>query len=135
MPLARISIRNDISPVRARQIADGVHDALISALGVPPDDRFQLINRYAPEDFIFDEAFLGIRREKVVFIQITLVRGRSVEQKRSLYGHIVNNLATAGIRGEDIHITLEENAKEDWSPGNGDIPLLNAGSHVAGLSS
>jgi phenylpyruvate tautomerase PptA (4-oxalocrotonate tautomerase family) len=133
MPIARISLRDDTPFEERRIISEGIHRALIDAIGIPPDDRFQIINRYPAEDLVFDKAFLGIERRNIVFVQITFVHGRTHEQKQALYRHIVTNLAEANVRPEDVHITLEENEPIDWSPGNGDAPLIRANSHVANL--
>ncbi len=45
----------------------------------------------------------------MVFIQLTLVRGRTEEKKQDLYRRIVKNLqADAGIRPQDVAVTLTE---------------------------
>lgn len=56
----------------------------------------------------------------MVFIQITLSEGRSVEQKKVLYRTIANSLkAELDVRTEDVFINLVEVKKENWSFGNG----------------
>jgi phenylpyruvate tautomerase PptA (4-oxalocrotonate tautomerase family) len=56
----------------------------------------------------------------VVFIQITLNAGRTIEMKRALYKRLVELLAAEpGIRPEDVVINLVEVGKENWSFGNG----------------
>ena len=42
MPLVRISLRDGKSPEYRRAIADGIHRAMVEALAVPEQDRFQL---------------------------------------------------------------------------------------------
>jgi len=57
---------------------------------------------------------------RLVFIQITLNTGRTLEQKKALYARIAELLAKEpGIRPEDVLINLVECAKENWSFGNG----------------
>jgi len=52
-------------------------------LRAPENDRFQVVSEHAPDDFIFDPEFLGIHRTQgCIFIQLTLVAGRTLDQKR-----------------------------------------------------
>ncbi len=121
MPLVRIALREGTSPEYRRAIADGVHQAMIDAMAIPPDDRFQVISEYSAEDLIYDPQYLGIKRsDRVVFVQITLSAGRKPGQKRALYKRIAELLAKApGLRPEDVVINLVEVAWENWSFGNG----------------
>ena len=80
MPLVRISLREGTSPEYRRAIADGVHRALLEALAVPVDDRFQVITEHDAEGLIYDPQYLGIQRsDRVVFVQITLSAGRETD--------------------------------------------------------
>ena len=121
MPLVRIALREGTSPEYRRAIADGVHQAMIDAMAIPPDDRFQVISEYSAENLIYDPRYLGIKRsDRVVFVQITLSAGRKPGQKRALYKRIAELLAKApGVRPEDVVINLVEVAWENWSFGNG----------------
>lgn len=121
MPLVRIDIAEGRSEAEIASIGDGVHRALVEAIGIPALDRFQVITEQGPGRLIFDSAYLGIHRSSaVVFVQITLSTGRSVEQKRALYAAVVRNLAAdPGVRTEDVFVNLIEVAKENWSFGNG----------------
>ena len=121
MPLVRIALREGTAPEYRRAIADGVHQAMIDAMAIPPDDRFQVISEYSAENLIYDPQYLGIKRsDRVVFVQITLSAGRKPGQKRALYKRIADLLAKApGVRPEDVVINLVEVAWENWSFGNG----------------
>ncbi|MGA5823910.1 tautomerase family protein [Kitasatospora sp. NPDC094028] len=123
MPLVRIDARSDRSPQTLRAIGDGVHRALVDAIGIPADDRFQILTTHPAPELVFDEHYLGIERRDVVFIQITLVRGRTQAQKLDLYRRIADNVS-AEVRPEDIVITLTENDRADWSVGNGTAQLV-----------
>jgi 4-oxalocrotonate tautomerase len=122
MPLVRIDLRKGTTPLYRKAIADGVHIAMIEAIAIPPDDRFQVINEHDPQNLIYDPQYLGIQRsDKVVFIQITLSAGRKPGQKRALYRRIVELLGKSpGVRPEDVVINLVEVAWEDWSFGLGE---------------
>ena len=121
MPLVRIALREGTAPEYRRAIADGVHQAMIDVMGIPPDDRFQVISEHSAENLIYDPQYLGIKRsDRVVFVQITLSAGRKPGQKRALYKRMAELLAKApGVRPEDVMINLVEVAWENWSFGNG----------------
>lgn len=121
MPLVRISLRQGTAPEYRRAIADGIHQAMVESIAIPPDDRFQVISEYSPENLIYDPQYLGIKRsDKVVFIEITLSTGRKPGQKRRLYKRITELLGKSpGVRPEDVMIVLKEVAWENWSFGSG----------------
>jgi len=108
-----------------RAIADGIHRALVDAIGIPEGDRFQIVSQHLPGDLIFGKAYMGVERRDVVFVRIIFVRGRSLEKKLDLYRRIAATLQGAGVRSEDAFITLVENDKSDWSVGNGVAQLVD----------
>ena len=122
MPLVRIDLQEGTSSAYRKAIADGVHTAMIEAIAIPPDDRFQVIHEHNAENLIYDPQYMGIRRSgKIVLIQITLSAGRKPGQKRALYKRIVELLSKSpGIRPEDIFVNLVEVAWENWSFGMGE---------------
>jgi phenylpyruvate tautomerase PptA (4-oxalocrotonate tautomerase family) len=122
MPLVRITL-DPATPTETRHaIGGGVHSAMVSALGIPKADHFQIIDSAT---LVFDDSYLGVSRQQVVFVQIFLVRGRTVEQKKALYRQIADNLAAAGVRQQDVFIQLTETGREDWSFGNGEAQALD----------
>ena len=120
MPLVRIDLRKGKDATFREEISRIVHEALVS-VGVPTDDRFQLISEHEPPNLLFDPTYLGIRRtEDLVMIQITWNEGRTLEQKKALYKAIADGLGgRLGLRREDVFINLVEVRKENWSFGNG----------------
>jgi phenylpyruvate tautomerase PptA (4-oxalocrotonate tautomerase family) len=121
MPLVRIDLRQGKSPESRRLIGDMVYRAMRETINVPEHDCFQVITDHAADGLLYDPSYLGINRtDGIVFIQITLNAGRTLEQKKALYARIAELLAKeSGIRPEDVLINLIECAKEDWSFGNG----------------
>jgi 4-oxalocrotonate tautomerase len=127
MPLVRIALREGKGAEYKRLLADGVHQAMVETMGVPAADRFQSITEHGPDDFIYDANYLNVQRsDNLVFIQISLSAGRTVEQKRAFYRRAVEVLgARPGIRAEDVFINLVEvgkdadTSKSNWSFGNG----------------
>ncbi len=122
MPFARIDLVEGKPAAYRRAIGDVVYQAMVDVLKAPVDDRFQLIREHAPENHIADATYLGIRRTaECVFIQLTLVAGRTVEQKKGFYKAVADGLhERLGLRREDVFIHLVEVAKENWSFGNGE---------------
>jgi 4-oxalocrotonate tautomerase len=106
---ARARTRNTVDTEHRQGISRIVHEALVS-VGVPKDDRFQVISEHDAANFVFDPNYLDIRRtEDLVIIQITWNEGRTVEQKKALYKAIADGLAgNLGLRREDVFIGLIE---------------------------
>ena len=92
MPLVRIDLRKGKSDTYRQEIGRVVYEAMLS-VGVPKDDRFQVIAEHESANFVFDPNYLGIRRsEDLVIIQITWNEGRTLEQKKALYNAVVDGL-------------------------------------------
>jgi 4-oxalocrotonate tautomerase len=128
MPLVQISLRRGKPAEYRRAIADGVHGALVAAIGIPVDDRFQTITEHDTGGLIYDPNYLGIARtDDAVFIRITLRRGRTADLKRALYREIATRLGgDPGVRSQDILVVLAENDLADWSFGDGEAQYLAA---------
>ena len=128
MPLVRIDLRQGTSPEYRKAIADGVHLAMIEALAIPAEDRFQVITEHLPENLIFDPQYLGVQRsDKVVFVQITMSAGRKPQQKRKLFKRMAELLgASPGLRAQDLFVNLVEVSWENWSFGNGEAQYMDA---------
>lgn len=125
MPFVRITVREDTPRDTQLAIADGVHRALVSAIGIPAADRFQVIDTRPAHAVVFDPSYLGVDRQNVVYLEISLARGRSVELKQALYKTIAANLAEAGVRPADVVVVLSEVGREDFSMGEGAAQLLD----------
>jgi phenylpyruvate tautomerase PptA (4-oxalocrotonate tautomerase family) len=121
MPLVRISLRKGKPADFGKQIGVIVYQAMMDTINVPVHDNFQVITEHDANGLIYDAEYLGIpRTDDVVFIQITLNEGRTVEMKIAFYKALVQRLnQTLGLRMEDILINMVEVKKENWSFGNG----------------
>jgi 4-oxalocrotonate tautomerase len=122
MPLVRISLREGKSDEYKKALGDGVHQAMIEAIEIPPQDHFQVITEHSRSELIYDPSYLGVNRsDDIVIVQITLSAGRKPPQKRKLYQRIVEILTkNPGVRPQDVMINLVETAWENWSFGNGE---------------
>ena len=121
MPLVRIDLAKGKPAEHRKAIGEIIYKAMVETINVPADDKFQIITEHPPEELNFPKSYLGIEYSKdIVFIQITLNAGRTVEMKKAFYKRIADDLHTQlSIRREDVFIGLVEVAKENWSFGNG----------------
>ena len=120
MPLVRIDLLEGRPESEIAAVGEAVQAALVETMNVPRRDRFQVISEHAPNRFIFDKAYLGVERtDRLVFVQVFLSKGRTTEQKQAFYAGVARRLASAGMRPEDLAISLVETTREDWSFGNG----------------
>jgi phenylpyruvate tautomerase PptA (4-oxalocrotonate tautomerase family) len=126
MPFIRIDLQEgrDITTIQA--ISDSMHRALTEHFNVPLRDRFQIITEHKAEQLIY-ENYLDIEHTNaIIFIQVFLRGGRTVEQKRAFYARVAELLVeNARMRPEDVFITLVENTIENWSFGNGQAQMLD----------
>ncbi len=121
MPLVRISFMRGKPEGFGKKIGDVVYRTMIDTVNVPAKDNFQVITEHDKNGLIYDSSYLEIQRtDGVIFIQITLNEGRTVELKKAFYKTVAERLnKELGIRMEDVFIGLIEVKKENWSFGNG----------------
>lgn len=93
---------------------------MVETINVPAPDRFQIVTEH-PAGIVYDAAYLGVKRtDDIIFIQITLNQGRSVEMKKALYRRMAELLTESpGVEPGNVTISLIEVPKENWSFGNG----------------
>lgn len=121
MPLVRIDIRKDRPAGLGRRIGEVVYRTMADTINVPANDNFQVITEHEADRLVYDPQYLGIARsDGIVFIQITLNEGRSIELKKRFYETLAARLhGELGMRREDVFVSLVEVRKENWSFGNG----------------
>jgi 4-oxalocrotonate tautomerase len=121
MPFVRIDLKRGKPAEYRKTLGEIVYKAMIDLINVPQDDKFQVITEHDRDDLNFAESYLGSRySEDIVFIQITLNSGRSVELKKAFYKRIVDDFQNQlNGRPDDVVINLVEVPKENWSFGHG----------------
>jgi hypothetical protein len=87
--------------------------ALLS-VGVPRDDRFQVISEHDAANFIFHANYLGVRRS-----DDRSSRSPGTRAARSSRGRRSTRAGKLSLRREDVFINLVEVRRENWSFGNG----------------
>jgi len=122
MPFTHISLKKGKSPEYRRTLMEQIYLAMRETIEIPENDRFATISEHEDDNYNKSGNYLGINRsDDVVFIQITLNKGRTTEKKKALYARIAERLASnLSVRPEDVVISLYEVSKEDWSLGNGE---------------
>jgi phenylpyruvate tautomerase PptA (4-oxalocrotonate tautomerase family) len=121
MPLVRIDIRKGRPAGFGAQVGAIVYRTMTETMNVPSKDNFQVVSEHAADGLVYDPEYLGVARtDGVVFIQITLNEGRTLEVKRAFYKALAERLRDElGVRVEDVLVSLVEVKKENWSFGNG----------------
>ena len=121
MPLVKIDIHAGKGDEFHQKLGAAVHHAMVSTIGVPAADKFQIITEHHRGDLLFPPSYLNIPHEDdIMFIQIHLNAGRTVEMKQALYRALAVGISEAvNFNAKDLIINLVEVHKEDWSFGNG----------------
>jgi len=120
MPLVRIDLHAGRPESEVQAVADAIHEAIVEVYGIPPRDRFQVVNELPAGRIVAQDAGLGFDRTPgVVMVQVFTQRGRSDEAKQALYRRIAERLGEVGVAGEDVFIGYVENGPQDWSFGFG----------------
>ena len=122
MPFVRIDALGADSD-RLDALGRAVHDALVEMIGIPPDDRFQVLVGHdgTSSTLRYDPEYLGVRRDDgIVYVAITMRSGRTPVQKQGLYRRIADLAHEyAETEPRNMFITLTENEPIDWSFGDG----------------
>ena len=121
MPLVRISLMKGKPEGFGKKVGEVVYQAMVDTINVPAKDNFQVITEHDKGGLVYDPSYLDIpRTDGMIFIQVTLNEGRTVELKKAFYKAVAERLRNAlGVRMEDVLISLVEVKKENWSFGNG----------------
>ena len=121
MPLVRMSFMKGKPEGFGKKAGEIVYRAMVNTINVPEKDHFQIITEHDDNSLLYDPSYLDIpRTDGIIFIQIILNEGRSVDLKKKLYKTMAERLSKElGIRMEDVLINLVEVKKENWSFGNG----------------
>ena len=122
MPVAKIHVlEGRYDEARLGKMSKAVQDALMSALGVPPEDFFQLIHILERTQFRHTPSFLGLKySDDLILLEITFISGRPKEKRLALLKAVNSGVVAAtGISPDDLMITLYEVPGENISFGQG----------------
>jgi phenylpyruvate tautomerase PptA (4-oxalocrotonate tautomerase family) len=122
MPVAKIHVlQGQYDEARLGKVSAAVQDALISALGIPPDDFFQIIHVLPRSQFRHTPSFLGLNySDEMIVLEVTFMSGRPKEKRLALLKALNERVAAAaGISPDDLMITFYEIPGENISFGRG----------------
>jgi phenylpyruvate tautomerase PptA (4-oxalocrotonate tautomerase family) len=122
MPVAKIHIlEGQYDEARLGKVSRTVQDALMSALGVPPDDFFQIVHILPRSQFLHTPSFLGLKySDDLIILEVTFISGRPKEKRLGLLKTLNDGVvAAAGISPDNLMITLYEVPGENISFGRG----------------
>ena len=122
MPVAKIHVlEGRYDEARLNKVSETVQEALMSALGVPPDDFFQIIHVLPRSQFRHTSSFLGLKySDDLILLEVTFISGRPKEKRLALLTAFNENVVgAAGISPDDLMITLYEVPGENISFGQG----------------
>ena len=130
MPLAKLHLlEGQYDEARLGKVSSAVQNGLISALGIPPEDFFQIIHVLPKSQFRHTPSFLGLKySDDLIVLEITFISGRPKEKRLGLLKALNDEVvAAAGISPDDLLITLYDTPGENISFGRG----LAQRAHVA----
>jgi len=122
MLVARINLLEEQSDeARLGKVSKAVQEVLMSALGVPPDNFFQIIHILPRSQFRHTPSFLGLEySDGLIVLEVTFIFGRSKEKRLGLLKALNDGMvAAAGISPDDLMTTLYEAPGENISFGRG----------------
>jgi hypothetical protein len=102
-------------------VSSAVQNGLISALGIPPEDFFQIIHVLPKSQFRHPPSFLGLNySDDLIVLEIRFISGRPKEKRLSLLKALNDAMVSAAaISPDDLLITLYETPGENISFGRG----------------
>jgi hypothetical protein len=122
MPLAKIHVlEGRYDEARLDRVSGAVQNGLISALGIPPEDFFQVIHVLPRSRFRHTSSFLGLNySDDLILLEVTFISGRPTEKRLALLKALNDGVVSAaGISPDDLLITLYETPGENISFGRG----------------
>ena len=124
-PLVRIDLETGRSDEQLRLLADTVQSCMEDVFAAPPRDRYQVITEHRPGRIICEDTGLGLERSDGLLVVQVTQQGRSADQKQALYAALSERLAEkAGVRPEDLVVSVVAAEREDWSFGMGRAQFL-----------
>ena len=122
MPLAKLHVlEGRYDEARLGRVSSAVQNGLISALGIPPEDFFQIIHILPKSQFRHTPSFLGLNySDDLIVLEITFTSGRPKEKRLGLLKALNDAVVSAArISPDDLVITLYEAPGENISFGRG----------------
>ena len=102
--------REVLIPNRARW-SDLIQNALVAALGLPKDKRFQRFFPLDGEDFLYPSD----RTSAYTILEISMFEGRSPDSIKALLRKLMDDAKSEfGMHPNDLEITISESPRRCW---------------------
>ena len=111
MPIAKIHVlEGQYDEARLGKVSSAVQNGLISALGIPPEDFFQIFHVLPRNQYRHTPSFLGLKySDDLIVLEITFISGRPSEKRLGLLKALNDAVvAAAGISPDDLMIAFYE---------------------------
>jgi len=111
MPLAKIHVlEGQYDEGRLSLVSSAIHNGLIGALGIPPEDFFQVVHVLPRRQFLHTPSFLGLTySDDLILLEITFISGRPKKKRLGLLKALNQSVVSAArISPDDLLITLYE---------------------------
>jgi phenylpyruvate tautomerase PptA (4-oxalocrotonate tautomerase family) len=122
MPIAKIHVlEGQYDEARLGKVSSAVQNGLISALGIPPEDYFQIFHVLPRSQYLHTPSFLGLKySDDLIVLEITFISGRPSEKRLGLLKALNDAVvAAAGISPDDLMIAFYEVPGDNISFGRG----------------
>ena len=122
MPIAKIHVlEGQYDEARLGKVSSAVQNGLISALGIPPEDYFQIFHVLPRNQYRHTPSFLGLKySDDLIVLEITFISGRPNEKRLGLLKALNDAVvAAAGISPDDLMIAFYEVPGDNISFGRG----------------
>ena len=122
MPIAKIHVlEGQYDEARFGKVSSAVQNGLISALGIPPEDFFQIFHVLPRNQYLHTPSFLGLNySDDLIVLEITFISGRPKEKRLGLLKALNDAVvAAAGISPDDLMIAFYEVPGDNISFGRG----------------
>ena len=122
MPFVKIHVlEGQYNETRIGKVSSAVQYALITALGVPTDDFYQVIHVLPRGQFRHTPSFLGLHySDDLIVLELTFISGRPRETRLALLKALNDDVVdAAGISPDDLLVMIYETAGENISFGRG----------------
>ena len=122
MPIAKIHVlEGQYDEARLGKVSSAVQNGLISALGIPPEDYFQIFHVLPRNHYRHTPSFLGLKySDDLIILEITFISGRPSEKRLGLFQALNDAVvAAAGISPDDLMIAFYEVPGDNISFGRG----------------
>jgi len=111
MAQVKIYGRRDVLIPNRTRWSDLIQNALVAALGLPKDKRFQRFFPLDGEDFLYPPD----RTEAYTILEISMFEGRSPVALKALLRKLMDDAQSEfGMHANDLEITISESPRRCW---------------------